>query len=204
MSIDGGFGSFLLEVELFTFLNCQPFEQSWFAAFLSLSRYAPQIITLLLFTIGVLRSELYLVFFSFGLFGNTLINLGLNELLPSEPRVETCMPRYGNSFSYQVQHITFFTTFILGYFALYRRRATLFQISLTLLIHAWIVLGAHFLNYYRSTAIVSAAVIGAVDAMLWQSLMYWFIVPRFEWLRRQEIVRDMGYQTTLISTEPER
>lgn len=195
--IDGGFGSFLLEIELFTFQNCQPYEHSWLSAFLSLGRYAPQLITVALFAVGAYKKELYLLFFGFGLLGNTFVNYGLNMLVPSEPRIETCTPRYGNTFSYQVQHIVYFSTFLLGYAVLYRARIAIWNVLLVVLLQWWIVIGAHFLNYYRASAIVSSAIIGAIDALIWQSLLYWFVVPQFGWLVKNNWVSWMGYQDTL-------
>lgn len=189
--------AFLFENELFTLLFCQPFMQSWLAAALSYTRIAPQIISVLLFVATSYYKEFYLFLFGIGLFIDFLVNIALNLVLPGDVRVETCMPRFGSAVSYQVQHVNFFITFILGYSLLYRPRIALWQVFLLVLFPAFVVMGAEFLNYYHSTAIVAGALIGATNAMLYQLFLYWAIVPRFPWLLACGPIRWWGYQDKL-------
>ncbi len=194
------FGYYLLEVELFTLENCQPYERSWLSAFLSLSRYTAQIITVLLFVVGIRYRELYLLLFGFGLLIDEGVNFTINILNPSMPRVPTCTPVYGSVIAYQVQHADFFVTFLLGYVALYRACAKLWHFALLVGFHAWVVLGAHFLNYHTAVAIVAGAALGSINALIYQAFLYWFVVPYFPVLTTLAPVRYFQYQDTLCTT----
>lgn len=195
-----GLFQFLFEIELYTFLNCQPYEQSWMSALLSTLRLAPILITIFMFGAGYFRGELYLLLFAVGLFGDFLINLVLNLIFPGDPRVPTCMPVIGSAIAYQVQHTMFFVTFVIGFFLLYRTCARIWQTLLLFLFASSVVLSAHFLNYFTSTAIVAGALVGTANALIYQSLLYWFVVPQFAWLVRNDIVRYLCYYDTLCTS----
>jgi hypothetical protein len=189
--------SFLFEVELFTLLRCQPYEQSWSSALLALLRYAPQVITFLLYFGGLRYKELYLLLFGLGLSLNSVVNQLLNRLLPSEPRVTTCTPMHGAGISWQAQQVAFFTLFSLGYAALYQARLKLWHtVALTTFL-ALTVLSQDALNYHTTEATVIGAVLGCLLALLYQSFLYAVIVPSFRIVLRSSLVRYLAYQDTL-------
>jgi len=192
-------GYLFLEVELYTRANCQPYTSSWMSAFLSLSRYAPSIITFVLYFAGLRYKELYLLLFGFGLTIDAWIGYGLNTLIVNEPRIAGCLPVFGSAIAYQVQHAAFFTTFSLGYVSLYQPRTKLWHVAVVLLFYASVVLGAHYLNYYQSAAIVAGAALGSLNALWYQSALFWIVVPTFYIVLRSRLVRYMAYQDTLCT-----
>lgn len=193
--------SYLFEIELWTFEHCQPFQQSWFAAILSLLRYAPAIITFLLYFVGLRYKELYLFLFGIGLTLSALINEALNSLIVRAPRIPTCPPLRGAAIANEVQQVAFFTVFSLGYIALYRPRTKLWHLGVLLLFYALSVIGSHLLNYHFSDAIVAGAVLGTILAFAYQSALHFWFVPQFCKIVRIPFVLYMGYQDTLCSGE---
>src|SRR5271165_4506964 len=159
---DNVVASFLLEIEFWTLTNCQPFQQSWMAAALAVLRYAPQTITFLLYFGGLRYRELYLLLFALGLTLNSLINVALNALIVTPPRVATCIPLHGATFSWQVQQTAFFVIFSIGFMALYRPRTKLWHIFVLLLFYVATVVATHMLNNDYSNAIVSGGAVGAL------------------------------------------
>jgi len=194
-----GAGYLFLEIEQFTRVNCQPYTASWLSALLSLSRYAPSIITGVLYLISFYYKEVYLFVFSVGLSLDATLGYALSSALPNDPRVTTCTPVFGSAFAYPVQHAAFFATFALGYFSLYRPRVKLWHIGVVLTFYALVVLGAHYLNYYDATAIVAGAALGALNALVYQSFAAWLVVPRICALLRTRLMRYLRYQDTLCA-----
>jgi len=196
-----GAGYLFLEIEQFTRENCQPYTLSWMSALLSLSRYAPTIITAVLYLVSFYYKEVYLFLFSFGLTLDASFGYALSSLLPNDPRVTTCTPVFGSAFAYPVQHAAFFTTFALGYFSLYRPRVKLWHIGVILAFYALVVLGAHYLNYYNADAVVAGAALGSLNALVYQSVIAWLVVPYICALLRTRVMRYLRYQDTLCSGE---
>jgi hypothetical protein len=194
-------GYVFLEIEQFTRTNCQPYTASWMSAFLSLSRYAPLIITAVLYIAGFYYKELYLFLFGLGLSIDAALGYALSSLIANEPRVATCVPVFGSALAYPVQHAAFFVTFVLGYFSLYRPRAKLWHIALLLFFYTCVVLGAHFLNYYDAPAVVAGAALGTLNAFVYQALLFWLVVPHMCAVLRSRIVRYLKYRDTLCSGE---
>lgn len=192
--------SFLAENELWTLLNCQPYTDSWLTSLLALARVAPQLLTFALYIAGFWHKELYLLVFGIGMSVSTLINLGVNALIDAEPRVATCMPVHGAGVSFETQQIAFFTTFALGYVALYEAPARIWHLLLLISVFALVFYGDHVLNYHTAEAIVSAAVIGSLLAFCYQWLLYMFVVPTFPYVLRSRYVAWFGYEDTLCHT----
>lgn len=193
--------SLLLEIELWALTNCQPFQQSWMAAVLAVLRYAPQTITFLLFFGGLRYREIYLLLFAFGLTLNSLLNLALNALIMTAPRVATCVPLHGATFSWQVQQTAFFVIFSIGFMALYRPRTKLWHIFILLLFYVATVVATHMLNNDFANAIVSGAVVGTLMAFLYQWFLYFIIVPTFPMLLKKPWVRYWDYRDTLCNCD---
>jgi hypothetical protein len=189
--------SFLFEVELFTLINCQPYEQSWLSALLALLRYAPQVVTFLLYFSGLRYKELYLLLFGFGLSANSVVNQLANYLVVVEPRVPTCTTMHGAAVSWQSQQVAFFVTFSLGYAALYQARVRLWHVVALELFLALTVVSQDLLNYHSSQSAIAGSVLGTVLALLYQSFLYSIIVPTFYIVLRSSVVRYLNYQDTL-------
>lgn len=177
MSAPGGY--FFTEIALFTITNCQPFALTWMATVLALTRYTPQVITFLMYFIGLFRKEIYLLVFGVGLSLDSTVGVLIGELVDVAPRVESCAPVHSAAVAYQVQHGAFFITFALGYMSLYRPRVKFWHLSLIVLFFVAVVVGAHLLNYYSSEAILSGAALGSMNAFIYQSLVHWLLVPYF-------------------------
>jgi hypothetical protein len=192
-------GYFFLEVETWTRAACQPYEESWMSATFSLTRYTPQVITLILYFAGLRYKELYLLLFGVGLTVDGFINVIFNSLAVNDPRIDTCLPSWGSALTYQVQHSAFFVTFSLGYAALYRPRIKMWHMFVIQLFLTVNVLGAHFLNYHRSSSIIAGAALGTLTAFCYQSLLFWLIVPKFSVILRTRFVRYMAYQDSLCT-----
>ncbi len=198
-----GVGYFLREIEFFTLMMCQPYPASWFSAFLSLARYTPLLITLTLYIGGWRYGELYLLLFAIGLTGDGILNFTVNYFAPGTPRLAGCLPVYGSTLAYQVQHASFFVTFVLGYVSLYRpRRATALQLFLLFGFYAWVVAGAHFLNYHTAASVLAGAAVGTLGAYVYQSLLHWFVVPHSRWIVSTLPARYFEYQDTLTANYP--
>jgi len=189
--------SFLFEVELFTLLRCQPYEQTWSSALLALLRYAPQVITFLLYFGGLRYKELYLLLFGFGLSLNSAANQLANSVLRAEPRVPTCTPMHGAAVSWQAQQVAFFTLFSLAYASLYQARLKLWHSVALLTFLALTVLSQDALNYHTTESTVTGAALGCLLALLYQSFLYTLIVPSFPLVMRSRLVRYLAYQDTL-------
>jgi hypothetical protein len=184
MSVNGPY-YWLLDLELALLQRCQPYDVSWLSALLAIGHYAPQLITVWLFGVGVWRRQLYLVLFGFGLLFDDLVCRVGNAVLPSDASVRVspgCLPVYGDALSYQVQQTTFFVTFGLGYAVLYRARANLHHIGLAVWLHAAVAIGMHQLNQSTREAVLAGAAVGALDALVYQTLLHWLIVPHFAYI----------------------
>ena len=193
--------SFLFEIELWTFTNCQPYQQSWMTALLAVLRYAPLVLTFLMFFAGLRYKELYLLVFGVGLTLSSLTNWLLNELIERAPRVATCPPLSGAAIAWQVQQVGFFVVFSLGYMALYRPRTKLWHVWALTFFYTLTVVGSCMLNYHFPDAIVSGAALGTALALCYQSFLYLVVVPAFPRLLRNSLVRYMAYQDTLCYGE---
>lgn len=191
----------IFEVELWTLLNCQPFQQSWEAALLSLLRYAPSVVTLIVFAVGVRYSEIYLIWFGFGLWGSDLLNWLLNLIIARPPRVVTCLPIFGAAIARQVQYVAFFTAFAFMYVSLFRPRIRLWQLLIVVLFYFFTIIAMHLLNYDFNDAILSGAALGTLLALAYQSFLYFTVIPTFEIQLRSRLLRWWGAQDTLCRGE---
>lgn len=191
--------SSLLENETWSVLNCQPYERSWLTALMALFRAAPTIITWALYIAGFYYKELYLFYFGIGLWLNSLLNQLLNDLVVRAPRVPTCPPPHGAAFAWQVQQMAFFTTFVLGYSALYRPCVNLWHIGLVQMLFMLTVVGSDMLNYQHTDAIVSGAAAGNTFALVYSSAGYFFVVPWFKLLLSNRFVRYMAYEDKMCA-----
>lgn len=198
---DNSVPAFFFEIEFWTLTFCQPYAQSWATAAFAVLRYAPQVITLLAYTVGAWHHELYLFLFGMGLTLSWLVNIVFNSVVVRAPRIATCPPPNGAALSWQVQQVAFFTTFALGYMALYRPRTKMWHIGLLVLFFATTVIGAFVLNYHYADAIVAGAAFGVTLAILYQTFLYYIIVPTFPIVMRNRIIRYMGYRDTLCFGE---
>lgn len=196
----------IFEVELWTLLHCQPFQQSWEAALLSLLRYAPTVVTLVVFAIGVRYSEIYLIWFGFGLSGSDTLNWLLNELIERAPRVATCPPIFGAAIARQVQYVAFFTVFAFTYMSLYRPRLRLWQLVGVVLFYYLTIIAMHLLNYDFNDAILSGAALGTFLALAYQSFLFFVVIATFPHQLRSRLLRWWGAQDTLCvgETTPQR
>ena len=191
--------SSLLENETWSVLNCQPYERSWLTALMALFRAAPTLITWALYIAGFYYKELYLFYFGIGLWLNSLLNQLLNDLVERAPRVPTCPPPHGATFAWQVQQMAFFTTFVLGYAALYRPRVKLWHIALVQVLFLLTVVGSDMLNYQQTDAIVSGAAVGNTFALVHSSVGYFFVVPAFKSLLCTRFIRYMAYEDKMCT-----
>ncbi len=201
MSVRAPNGFFFVEIAQFTVQNCQPFRITWLALVLALTRYTPQVITFLMYFIGLFRKELYLLVFGIGLSIDSVIGAVIGAAIGDEiaPRVETCTPVHSAAVAYQVQHASFFLTFSLGYMALYRPRVKFWHLCVIFLFYLGIVLGAHHLNYYSADAVLSGAALGSGVALVYQSLIHWFVVPHFPTILSSRINRYLCYADNLCT-----
>ena len=194
-------GSIFFELELWTFVNCQPFVQSWQAAILSLLRYVPDVFSIAIYLIGIRYSEIYLIWFGLGTSGSALICWILNLLITRAPRAATCLPIYGAAISWQTQQLGFIITFALTYMVLYRPRLKLWHVWLVVLFYVFTVIAMHLLNYHFGDAILSGAALGTTLGLIYQSFLYYFIVPTFYTQLRSSLLLYWGAQDTLCRGE---
>lgn len=198
MTDKGATHAIFFEVETWTRLNCQPYEASSMSALLSLARYAPQVIQFLMYFAGVRYRELYLLLFGLGLSLDSLVNLGLNQLIDGgEPRVATCPPVHGTLTSFQTQQTAFFVVFSLGFASLYRPRLKYWHVLALCAFYLLVALSDHFLNYHRANAIVSGAFFGTTLALIYQTLLHWLVVPWLARISSWTFVVYMSYRDTL-------
>ncbi len=187
-----------LEVDALIHTICGPYEQSWMNGVYALLRYAPYFITIILYVASFYYKQIYLFFVGIGLSLDGYVNSVINERIPTRPRVETCAPLWGSTVSYEVQNAAFFTTFVVGYMSLYQPRTKLWHITLVFIYFSLTISGAHFMHFHFSNAISDAAMIGAIDALVWQLLLHWILVPRLSLLLRARLIAYWGYVDTMV------
>lgn len=191
-----------LEIDNFIVQVCGPYEQSWLSGLFALTRYAPYFITLVLYVASFWYKEAYLLLFSLGLTFDGLLNHALNEHFQRGARMDTCLPLWGGSIAYQVQHAAFFTTFVFGYISLYQARGKLWHFILVLLFLGLVCAGAHFEHFHHADAIVNGAALGMSSAVAYQLFLHWFIVPRLCVALATRLARYWAYNDSLCTHDP--
>lgn len=192
------------ELDNLLFAVCGPYEQSTLSALFAYLRYAPYFIIVVNYTVSFWYKELYFLLFSIGLTIDGIINHALNEHFEEEHgaiRVESCPALWGSVIAYQVQHVAFYITFTLGYMLLYQPRAKLWHIALAFLFFDLVVIGAHFMNFHTSEAIVLGAIIGTQIAQTFQTLIHWCIIPYMPRILRFRLVMYFGYKDSLATAD---
>lgn len=190
----------LREIEVYTFLHCQPYEQSWFTQWLVLTRYVSAAITFALFVFGIRNRELYLTLFSVVLSVDSLLNEILRNIFRSPVPVAGCGGPYGMP-SFQVQHTACFVTFVLTYGFIWpskRHGYTLYTAGLV----AWlaIVSYAHaFFNYNTPAQVYVACAVGSLVAAVGQFVIWRWVWPLFPRILTWRIFRWRNYTDTLCS-----
>lgn len=190
-----------LELDQFIHHLCGPYEQSWLTGVYALLRYAPYFITIALYIASFWYKQIYLLFFSFGLTLDGLINEAINDAVNRPPRTPKCPPLWGTAVAYEIETSSFFVTFILGYMTLYRPRTKLWHILLLFIWLALNVSGAHFMHFHHSDAIVNGAILGTFLALTYQVLLHWIFVPSMCRVLRYRLVRYWGYIDTLCNAD---
>lgn len=193
-------GYYFREIELWTRTNCQPYDESWMSMVLSITRISPLVLALVYagHTYFNPVRELYLFFFGIGVLGEDVINAIINFSRPTNPVIPTCSPVYGSSVAYQVDQAAFVVTFSLCYVTLYKPLwLQTWHIALLAFYFCWNVIGMHFLNYHRPSAILLGAAIGSFNAFVYQIVLYLLIVPLFPRLAQMRWIRWANYQDGL-------
>lgn len=187
-----------LEVDDLLHTMCGPYQQSWLTGVYALLRYAPYFVTILLYIASFYYKQIYLFALGIGLSLDGYVNSVVNKHYVWRPRLASCPPLWGSAISYEVQNAAFFATFVVGYMSLYQPRTKLWHILLLFLYFGLTVSGAHFMHFHFSDAIFNAALLGTIDALLWQITLHIVLVPRLPRLLRHRLIAYWGYMDTLV------
>ena len=180
-------------------VHCQPFPaNSVFAPFLILVRYANIFITVGLYAMSLRYHEIYLLFFSFGLSLDTIVNVALVHLLRGAVPILGCGGPYDMP-SVIAQHTGFFITSILIYS--YQYNAPHIHTLHHALLAGWATLvpfAMAFFNFNSPEQLIVAYLVGSLLAFVWQiAFTFPLIVPRFPEMLEWRIMKFCGYQDTM-------
>lgn len=190
-----------LEIDYLIIGICGPYEQSWLSGVYAFLRYAPDFISLALYIVVLRYKEIYLFLFSLGLTEDGFLNHFLNHAYARTPRILSCTPLWGSAVSYQAQHASFFSTFLFGYMALYQPRAKVWHIIGLVIFMALVFSGSHFMHFHHSDAILNGVIVGALNAVVYQTFLHWLILPRLCRILSLRWVRYLGYMDSLCLEE---
>ncbi len=213
------------ELEEFALTHCD-YERSFATQYLVLTHYLSYAITVALFVFGLRGKEIYLVVMSIGLIANTLLNFlllaaiampipnptcGSHALWCTDPRVEgahcaatlfgtpdpDCVPCGMPAF--QVQHSAFFVTSIEIYAMQWHAPHLRFWHQTLLMLWMVLVIYSHaFFGFNSPAQIIAAIFVGSVFSLVWQFLVFFYLVPRFDAVLHWTLLRYVGeYRDTL-------
>jgi hypothetical protein len=158
---------------------------SWIFVHTRLSIFLLQFI---LYGISLWNHEIHIFFVGLGLSANMLINTALQQYFKQNVPFPGCGENWGLP-SFYAQQVMFFYVMFITYPAFWKTRTSSMRAALISIWCIFTIYGQLYLNYNHPTQIIVGALIGIVFGITYQGILFFYIAPNYESMRKNYFFR---------------
>lgn len=186
----------LRELSTYSALFCPGWHGNGIDKFLNIFRFTDMFVTAVLYVLGFVLKDLYLVFFGLSLTIDSLINYGLLNVIQQNSPNPGCGTQYGMP-STQAEAVTVLYIMMTSYFLFWWPRAAVLSVFCTSLVYGSTILAQLELGYNTPSQVLIGICVGTFEGLIFQNIVHLLLTKYGHTIMRFKPVIWLGYRNVL-------
>lgn len=177
-------------------------EESFWSGLLVALDFYPSVVTVAFFVVSLYEHEFYLFLLSLCLAGDTGVNIAMQFIIQQPGPFPGCGTQYEMP-SFATQHASVLVCMLMSFMLLWRLSVPSKKIFLLFLFLYAVILARVYCGINTRWQLLAGALVGLVEGLVYQSIIYFLIYPRYKGLLSWKLMAFLDVKDTLLSPEQE-